>query len=255
MIEIGAGLILASFVAGLLTFLAPCTLPIVPAYLGFISGVNQTELANPGTAKLARRRIFLNGLAFIAGFSLVFVIFGTLVGFVGSALLAPYRVWLARLGGILVILFGLFMLGLFKLPFFQAEKRIPIPNWFTLGRPSSSLFIGGAFALGWTPCVGPILGSILLLAGTSGTALQGGLMLTVFSIGLAIPFLLIATAFSKATIYIDRISKYLKAVSVVGGIFLILLGLLLATDNFGLTIQYGYELFDFINYDRLLDYL
>jgi len=248
-------LTISAFIAGLLTFLAPCTLPIVPAYLGFISGVNQNELTNPGTAKLARRRIFLNGLAFIAGFSLIFIVFGTLVGFVGSSVLAPYRVWLARIGGILVILFGLFMLGLFKLSFFQAEKRIPIPNWLTLGRPSSSLFIGGTFALGWTPCVGPILGSILLLAGTSGTATQGAFLLSIFSLGLAIPFLAIALAFSKATAYIERFSKYLKIVSIVGGIFLILLGLLLATDNFGLTIQYGYELLEFINYDRLLEYL
>ena len=254
MIELSIGFILASFFAGLLTFLAPCTLPLVPAYLGFISGVDQEALKNPSTASAARRKIFLNGLAFIAGFSLIFIVFGVLAGFAGTAL-APYRIWLARVGGVLVILFGLFMLGFFKLPFFQTDKRIPIPKWLTLGKPSSSLFIGGTFALGWTPCVGPILGSILLLAGTSGTALTGGVMLTVFSIGLAIPFIIIALAVSRATAYIDRISKYLKAVSVIGGIFLILLGLLLATDNFGLTIQYGYELFDFINYDRLLEYL
>ena len=254
MIELSIGFILASFFAGLLTFLAPCTLPLVPAYLGFISGVDQDALKNPETAKTARRKIFQNGLAFIVGFSLVFIVFGVLAGFAGTAL-APYRIWLARVGGVLVILFGLFMLGVFKLSIFQTDKRIPIPKWLTLGKPSSSLFIGGTFALGWTPCVGPILGSILLLAGTSGTAFTGGIMLTVFSTGLAIPFLLIALAFSKATAYIDRISKYLKAVSVIGGIFLILLGLLLATDNFGLTIQYGYELFDFINYEGLLDYL
>lgn len=254
MIELSIGFVIAAFFAGLLTFLAPCTLPLVPAYLGFISGVDQDALKDPKTAEAARRKIFLNGLSFIVGFSLVFIAFGVLAGFAGTAL-APYRLWLARIGGVLVILFGLFMLGFFKLPFFQSDKRIPIPKWLTLGKPSSSLFIGGTFALGWTPCVGPILGSILLLAGTSGTALTGGLMLTVFSIGLAIPFLLIALAFSKATAYIDRISKYLKSVSIVGGVFLILLGLLLVTDNFGLTIQYGYELFDFVNYDRLLDYL
>ena len=254
MIELSIGFIIASFFAGLLTFLAPCTLPIVPAYLGFISGVDQDALKNPETSKVARRKIFLNGLAFIVGFSLIFIAFGVLAGFAGTAL-APYRIWLARIGGALVILFGLFMLGFFKLPFFQTDKRIPVPKWLTLGKPRSSLFIGGTFALGWTPCVGPILGSILLLAGTSGTAFTGGVMLTVFSIGLAIPFLLIALAFSKATAYIDRISKYLKWVSIIGGVFLILLGLLLATDNFGLTIQYGYELFDFINYEGLLEYL
>lgn len=254
MIEIGLGLVIASFIAGLLTFLAPCTLPLVPAYLGFISGVDHKELADPLRAEAARRKIFRNGLAFIVGFSIIFILFGVLAGFAGSAL-APFRIWLARIGGILIILFGLFMLGFFKLPMFQTEKRLPLHKWLPLGKPSSSLFIGGAFALGWTPCVGPILGSILLLAGTSGTALEGGVLLTVFSIGLALPFLVIAAAFSKATTYINVVSKYLKPVSVIGGVFLILLGLLLATDNFGLTIQYGYELFDFINYDRLLDYL
>jgi len=254
MIELSIGFIAASFFAGLLTFLAPCTLPLVPAYLGFISGVDGDALKNPLTARSARRRVFLNGLAFIVGFSLIFIIFGVLAGFAGAAL-APWRIWLARAGGALVILFGLFMLGFFKLPFFQTDKRIPIPSWLTLGKPSSSLFIGGTFALGWTPCVGPILGSILLLAGTSSTAFQGGAMLAVFSLGLAIPFLLVALLFSKATTYINAIAKYLKAVSIVGGVFLIALGLLLVTDNFGLTIQYGYELFDFINYDKLLEYL
>jgi len=252
--EIGFIFIISTFFAGILTFLAPCTLPLVPAYLGFISGVDQDALKNPETARAARRKIFFNGLAFIVGFSLVFIAFGVLAGIAGQAL-APYRIWMARIGGILVILFGLFMLGFFKLPFFQSDKRIPIPKWLTLGRPSSSLFIGGTFALGWTPCVGPILGSVLLLAGTSATAVQGGFLLAVFSLGLAIPFLIIALLFSRATRYIDSISKYLKWVSIIGGIFLILLGALLVTDNFGLTIQYGYELLDFINYDRLLDFL
>ncbi|PIT93262.1 MAG: cytochrome C biogenesis protein [Candidatus Harrisonbacteria bacterium CG10_big_fil_rev_8_21_14_0_10_38_8] len=254
MIELSIGFVIASFFAGLLTFLAPCTLPLVPAYLGFISDVDQKELKDPATAKSARRKIFLNGLAFIAGFSFIFIAFGILAGFAGTAL-APYRIWLTRIGGLLVILFGLFMLDFFKLSFFQSDKHIPIPKWLTLGKPSSSFFVGGTFALGWTPCVGPILGSILLLAGTTGTALQGGVMLTVFSIGLAIPFLVIAFAFSKATTYIDKISKYLKWISIIGGVFLIILGFLLVTDNFGLTIQYGYELFDFVNYERLLDFL
>ncbi|MEK7614001.1 MAG: cytochrome c biogenesis protein CcdA [Patescibacteria group bacterium] len=254
MIELSLGFLVAAFFAGLLTFLAPCTLPLVPAYLGFISGVDQEELKNPATAKAARRKIFLNGLAFIVGFSFIFITFGVLAGFAGTAL-APYRIWLARIGGVLVILFGLFMLGIFKLPFFQTDKRIPIPQWLTLGKPSSSLFIGGTFALGWTPCVGPILGSILLLAGTSGTVFQGAIMLAVFSFGLAVPFLVIAFAFSKATVYIERISKYLTGISIVGGIFLVVLGFLLMTDNFGLTIQYGYELLDFINYEKLLEFL
>lgn len=247
-------LIIPAFIAGLLTFLAPCTLPLVPAYLGFISGVDTAALANPETAKGARRRIFWNGVAFIVGFSLIFIIFGTLAGLLGQALV-PYRIWLARIGGGLIILFGLYMLGAFKIPLLSGEHRLPLFKWLRLGKPSSSLFIGGTFALGWTPCVGPILGSILLLAGTSTTALQGGLLLAVFSLGLAVPFLAIALGFSRATAFIGAATKYLKWVSVVGGVFLILLGGLLVTDNFGLTIQYGYQLLEFINYDGLLDYL
>lgn len=247
-------LIIPTFIAGILTFLAPCTLPLVPAYLGFISGVDRDALANPEMAAQARRKIFFNGLAFIVGFSIVFIVFGTLAGLVGQSLV-PFRLWLARIGGVFIILFGLFMLGVFKLPFFQVEKRIPIPSWLTLGKPSSSVFIGGTFALGWTPCVGPILGSILLLAGTSGTALQGAFLLFIFSLGLAVPFLIIALTFSRATKFIDASSKYLTWVSSIGGVFLIILGGLLATDNFGLTIQYGYQLLQFINYESLLNFL
>lgn len=246
--------IISAFVAGLLMFLAPCTLPLVPAYLGFISGVSTKDLENPGTAREARRRIVVNGVAFIFGFSAIFIIFGTLVGFLGQEL-APFRIWLGRIGGALVVLFGLYMMGVFKLPALSSDKRLNITKWFPVGKPSSSFAIGGAFAFGWTPCVGPILGSILLLAATSSTALQGAFLLAIFSLGLAIPFIALAFGFSRATKYIDKISVYLKWVSFVGGAFLIILGFLLITDNFGLTIQYGYELFDFINYDALLDYL
>ncbi len=251
---IGLGFIFAAFVAGLLTFLAPCTLPLVPAYIGFISGVSKEDLEDETKRKEVKRRIFLNGVFFVLGFSIVFILFGTLAGIVGQGL-TPYRIWLTRIGGVLVILFGRFMLGAFNIPFLQADKKIRMPKWLTIGKPSSSLVIGSAFAFGWTPCVGPILGSILLLASTTTTALQGALLLTVFSIGLAIPFLLVALGFSHATTYITKISKYLKWVSVVGGIFLVVLGFLLVTNNFNLLIQYGFQLFDFIGYEGLLDRL
>ncbi|PIP73577.1 MAG: cytochrome C biogenesis protein [Candidatus Lloydbacteria bacterium CG22_combo_CG10-13_8_21_14_all_47_15] len=252
--EIGIGFIFSAFFAGLLTFLAPCTLPLVPAYLGFISGVNQDDLKDPAIAALARRKILKNGIAFILGFTFVFIFFGALAGFLGQALV-PARLWLGRIGGLLVIFFGLFMLGVFKLPALAGEHRIKVPKWLALGRPGSSFAIGGTFAFGWTPCVGPILGSILLLASTQTSVLQGTILLAVFSAGLAVPFLLIALGFSHATRYIEKFQKYLKWISIVGGIFLIILGFLLLTDNFGLTIQYGYKLFNFINYDRLLEYL
>jgi cytochrome c-type biogenesis protein len=251
---ISLGLIISSFFAGLLTFLAPCTLPLVPAYLGFISGVSEKDFQDPLKAKTARRKIFLNGIFFILGFAVVFIIFGTLAGLIGQSL-TPFRIWLTRIGGGLVILFGLFMLGVFRLPFLQAERRIKTPSFLTIGKPSSSFAIGGAFAFGWTPCVGPILGSILLLASTSTTAFQGALLLTVFSSGLAVPFILVALGYSHATKYIQKISRYIKWVSIVGGVFLIMLGLLLVTNNFSLLIQYGFELLDFIGYEGLLEFL
>ncbi len=263
MIELG--FIISAFVAGVLTFLAPCTLPLVPAYLGFISGVSPEALKNPETAGQARRTIFKNAVFFVLGFSIVFILFGTLAGFLGTAL-APVRVWLGRVGGALVIIFGLFMLGVFSarggsafggkiFSFLQAEHRLKFPSFLKVGRPSSSLAIGSAFAFGWTPCVGPILGSILLFASTSSTALTGGALLAIFSAGLALPMLGLAYGYSRATKFIERSSRWLRWVEIVGGVFLIALGLLLLTDNFSLLIQYGYEILDFINYERLLDYL
>lgn len=248
-------LITPSFIAGLLTFLAPCTLPLIPGYLGFISGISLEDLKDPAKSGTARRKIFLNGLFFILGFSAVFIIMGTLVGFVGASYLVPYRLWLSRIGGIFVIIFGLFMLNVVKLPFLQREFKIKTPAIFGRGRAVNSFILGSAFAFGWTPCVGPILGSILLIASTSATALQGAIFLSVFSMGLALPFLVIAATIGSASRYIHSISRWLNVISVIGGLFLIFLGILLLTGNIGLLISYGYRLFQFINYEGLLNYL
>lgn len=248
-------LIISAFIAGALTFLAPCTLPLVPSYLGFISGSSLEDLKDPEKSKKARWKIFLNGFFFMLGFSVVFIVMGTLVGFVGARFLVPYRLWLERIGGVFVIIFGLFMLNVLKIPFLMREKQLKAPALFKQGKPINSFILGSAFAFGWTPCVGPILGSILLIASTSSSALQGALLLTIFSAGLAVPFLLIAIGIGSASRYIQNISKYLNVVSIVGGILLIFLGALLLTGNMTLLISWGYRLFQFINYDRLLDYL
>ena len=254
MIELG--LIISALVAGMFMFLAPCTLPMIPAYLGFISGVSLKELAHAtGVARRrAQRTIFWNGLAFVVGFTIVFVLFGVLAGFLGQALI-PLREWMTRIGGVLVIMFGLFMLGAFDVPFLQKERRMQLPRSMQLGQPSTSFLIGLAFAVGWTPCIGPILATILFLASSTSTALQGGMLLLVFSVGLAIPFLLVAGATAYMARWIERGAGYARWVSIIGGVFLIGLGILLVTDNFALTIQYGYQLFDWINYDALLNYL
>lgn len=247
-------LAIPAFIAGLLTFLAPCTLPLVPGYLSFISGVSLGDLKDAEKRRRARFKIFLNGLFFVLGWSLIFIVLGTLVGFIGSALV-PYRLWLSRIGGIFVIIFGLFMLNVLRLPFLDRKARFRAPALFQQGRPLNSFILGGAFGFGWTPCVGPILGSILLLASTSTTALEGAAMLSVFSLGLALPFLAIAAGIGQASQFIERHARYLNVVSVIGGIFLIFLGILLLTNNMALLISYGYWLFRFVNYGRLLDYL
>lgn len=252
--KMNLSLIIPSFIAGILTFLAPCTFPLVPGYLGFISGTSLEDLNDPEKSKTARRRIFLNGLFFVVGFSAIFISLGTLAGFAGAALV-PYRLWLGRIGGIFVIIFGLFMLNVLKLPFLSRDIQFKTPPLFERGRPSSSFILGSAFAFGWTPCVGPILGSILLLASTSSTALQGAFMLAVFSAGLALPFLAIALGIGSASRYITKFSRYLNFVSVIGGVLLIFLGIILLTGNMALLISWGYRLLRFINYDRLLDYL
>jgi len=247
-------LIIPAFIAGILTFLAPCTLPLVPGYLGFISGVSIQDLQDPLKSKSARRKIFLNGLLFVIGFSLIFILLGSLFGLGGSAF-AQYRVWLSRIGGIFVILFGLFMIGALRLPFLNVEKNIGRIKALKPGNPASSLIFGATFAFGWTPCVGPILGSILTLAAASTTVGQGAFLLLVFSLGLAIPFLVIALSIGSASAYLSKISKYLNIISFVGGLFLIFIGILLLTGKIGVWVSYFYSIFDFINYERLLDYL
>lgn len=248
-------LIIPAFIAGILTFLAPCTLPLAPGYVAFISGASLPDLADPAKATKARWNIFLNGVFFMLGFSVVFISMGTLIGFVGAAFLVPYRLWLGRIGGAFVILFGLFMLNVLKIPFLMREKRLSAPALFKRGNPINSFILGTAFAFGWTPCVGPILGTVLFLASTSTTVLSGALLLAVFSAGLAVPFLLIAIGIGSASHSVKNISKYLPVISVIGGVFLIFLGVFLVTGSMGFFISTGYRIFQFIRYDRLLDYL
>lgn len=247
-------LIIPAFLAGLLTFLAPCTLPLVPGYLGFISGVFLSDLKNPDKAKTARRKIFLNGVLYVIGFSLVFIILGSLFGLGGGALI-KYRLYLSRIGGLFVIFFGLFMLGILKLPFLNFEKHLGNTKALKPGNPFSSLIFGATFAFGWTPCVGPILGSILTLAASSATIGRGAFLLAVFSFGLAAPFLLIAAGIGSASAYLAKLNKYLNLISIIGGVFLIFLGVLLLTNNLIVWTSYFYQIFGFINYNSLLNYL
>ena len=254
MIEVSIGLVISAFIAGLLMFLAPCTLPLVPAYLAFISGVKQKDLEDPATAASARRAIVVNGLFFILGFSIIFIGFGMLAGFFGAQI-GQFRGLLTQLGGVFIIIFGLMMLNVINITPLLKERRVEAPAIFKPGNPISAFVIGSTFALGWTPCVGPVLASVLLLASTEATVLSGGFLLAVFSVGLAVPFLLTAFLYTWATKAISRITIVTRWVSYIGGLFLIFIGILLLTDNFGLTVEYGYKLFGWFGFDALFDYL
>lgn len=250
-------LIVPAFIAGLLTFLAPCSFPLIPGYIGFISGVSFEDLTSEKKRSHIRKRVFLNGLLYVAGFSIVFIFLGTIFGLVGSAF-AEYQLWLTRIGGLLVMFFGLYLMGLFRLKVFKGllkERRISITQKLKPGKPGSSFLFGAAFAFGWTPCVGPVLGAILVLASTSGTVLQGAILLLVFSAGLAIPFLIVALGIGHAAQYIQKISKYLNVVSFIGGAFLIVMGAFLFLNQFSRFIGYFYSWFEFINYEAILNYL
>jgi cytochrome c-type biogenesis protein len=251
--EIGIVFIISAFIAGLLMFLAPCTLPLVPAYLAFISGVKQDELTGEHADK-TRRHIMHNGLAFVLGFSTIFILFGILAGLFGT-FIGEFRGILTQIGGVFIIIFGLMMLNLIKIAPLMREHTLTMPASLTPGRPSSAFLIGSTFALGWTPCVGPVLASVLLLATTSTTVVQGGLLLAVFSLGLSVPFLATAFLYSRASTTIARYAHVTKWVSVIGGVFLIFIGILLLTDNFGLTVEYGYKIFNFFGIDGLFNYL
>jgi len=246
-------LVIPAFIAGILTFLAPCTLPLVPAYLSFIGGTSAKDATELGSREM-RKRVLRNGIFFVLGFSIVFIILGVFASTIGSFVGAS-RIWVSRIGGVLIILFGLMMLNALKIPHLSMEHR---PAWANKVKPGSygkSMLIGVIFGSGWTPCIGPILGSILVLAGTGTTALEGAILLAVFSFGLAIPFLAVAVGIGKAQEKIDKYASYFKWVSRIGGVFLIGLGVLLFTDNMSLLISYGYRIFGFINYERLLNYL
>ena len=239
-----------AFLAGLLMFIAPCTLPLVPAYLAFIAGVPERE-AVEARSSLLRGKIFFNALAFVAGFSIVFILFGIFAAFLGAHL-GEGRYLLARLGGVVLVFFGIAMLGIFRIPFLSSEWRPGVPAFLSLGHPGSALFLGALFALGWSPCIGPVLGSVLFLASASSTVLQGALLLFVFSLGLAVPFLLCALALGVASRAVIRLAAASVWLERIGAVFLICIGILMAFGGMNLLVSWGLSSF---NYAPLLNYM
>jgi cytochrome c-type biogenesis protein len=225
--------------AGILSFLSPCVLPIFPSYLSFVTGLSLGELSGSVAKARARRAIILNSLCFILGFTVVFMSLGASFSLLGR-LLFDYQQILRKVGGVLIILFGLYIAGLLKLPFLMRNVRVDLTD-----RPAGyigAFIVGVTFAAGWTPCVGPILGSILLYASTAKTAYTGILMLGAYSLGLAIPFFLSALALNRFLDFFDRFKRVMPVVSMAGGIFLVFVGTLLLTNYFTLLSAYALRL-------------
>jgi cytochrome c-type biogenesis protein len=215
--------VLVAFLAGLLSFLSPCVLPLVPSYVGFLTGMTLPEVTG-------RRRVALvHALLFVGGFSLVFILLGASATALGRAL-NYYQVWLQRIGGVLIIGFGLVCLGAFKSQLLSQERRLQLERK-PLGYLGSVL-VGMAFAAGWTPCIGPVLGGILGLAATSSDVSRGMLLLAAYSVGLALPFLLAAVALDSFLEWFQRFRRFLPWVMRISGVMLVLVGVLLVTGEF-----------------------
>lgn len=230
-------------------FLAPCTLPLLPAYIGFLSGLTQQQVMT-GVSIAQRRRVFFNAVLFVVGFTLVFSILGIMAGYAGS-LLASVREWLRIAGGVFVLFFGVFMLGAFSASFLTRERRIRLPSYFSVGSGRSSFVLGAAFGIGWTPCSGPVLGSVLSYAGTTGDVSTGALLLAIFSLGFSVPFLALAAGFSHAARIVTALGPFLRVVSVVGGAVLVIMGLWLIFGHSALT-EWFFRLFDSVDMSEIV---
>jgi cytochrome c-type biogenesis protein len=222
------GLALA-FSAGLLSFVSPCVLPLIPSYLTFVTGVGFDDL---GTS---RRAALIHALLFVLGFTLIFVALGASATILGRVLIA-YRVWITRLGGALVVLFGLYLLGLVKVSAFDRERRVHLANK-PLGYLGTVL-VGIAFGAGWTPCLGPILGAILTYTAAQADLSRGLPLLFAYSLGLALPFLLAAVAVERFLETVARVRPYLARIGQVSGALLVIVGMLMMFDYFTIMASY-----------------
>jgi cytochrome c-type biogenesis protein len=224
---------IAAFVAGLVSFLSPCVLPLVPGYVSLISGVGVEELKAHESRLL--RKTMLNSASFILGFSVVFITLGAISTEVGQ-LLARYKSILAQVAGVVIILFGLHLTGIFRINALYADKRLHnVKGGSTAG---GAFLIGFAFAFGWTPCVGPILAVILGFAAAQDSVLKGVALLMVYSLGLAVPFLLTALGVERFLKFYSRFRAHMHAIEVASGALLIALGVLLVLGRFTIISNY-----------------
>jgi cytochrome c-type biogenesis protein len=215
-----------AFLAGLLSFVSPCVLPLVPVYVGYLSGSGLS-----GDTPPSRREVFSHALLFVGGFTAVFVVlFGLPMTLLGGAL-ARYGEWIAKAGGVVLVLFGLHTLGIFNIPLINMTRRLEMGRGMKPGYVRSTL-IGVSFAAGWTPCIGPLLGTVITLALTEPTRAMG--LLFVYALGLAVPFLAVAALLTQAMGWLNRLKPYMRAIQIVSGLLMVAIGVLLVSGAFAI---------------------
>jgi len=245
-VDIGSDItIWIAFIAGILSFASPCVIPLVPSYLTYITGMSFGELDLSQHDTKARTRVFVHSLIFIAGFSVVFITLGAMAGLASASVQYYLREGLGviqKVGGVVIFLFGIHLSGLFRFTSLLGEKRLHVRN-----KPAGfvgTFVVGIAFAAGWTPCIGPILGAILAIAaGSSGGAWQGVLLLSFYSAGLGIPLLISGLLFHSFLNFFDRFKRYIRIVEIATGVLLMVAGVLLFFDQFGRIAIFLYQVF------------
>lgn len=225
--------IVFAFVAGLVSFIAPCVLPLIPGFLAYLAGTTIQGATNQ------RKVVFLNSASFVLGFSMVFAVLGVLLNSFLEAIAYDVQQWLSRLGGLIIIFFGLYLTGLVKIGFLEREHKLHVTKRFR-SRYVTSFVFGAAFAVGWTPCVGAVLGAILALAVTQPGAAFAPLL--AYALGLGVPFLLVGLFAEQTARVIQRFGTWSRAVNIVFGMLLVVLGILIFTQSLSLIAN-----FEFIN--------
>jgi cytochrome c-type biogenesis protein len=229
-----------AFIAGLLSFLSPCVLPLIPSYITYITGLSFSDLQAEHPTHKVRQQTVIHSLIFIAGFTTVFVLLGASATYIGNYLQSHMGL-LRKVGGALIVVFGIHVTGIFDIGILLGEKRLTIHR-----KPAGylgSFIVGVAFAAGWTPCIGPILASILMVAATEETVYHGIALLLIYSLGLGLPFFLASLAMHQFLVAFNRLKKYIRIFEIVTGVFLIIVGVLLFTNYLTIIARYVNRLF------------
>lgn len=226
--------LIAAFAAGFLSFISPCVLPLIPGYISFVSGVSVEEMRADAAPATSRLQVFVTSLAFVLGFSLVFIALGASATAIGKLLFAKLPL-LSKIAGVILIVFGLHTMGVFRLAFLETEKRVHAQR--KPAGPLGAMLVGVAFAFGWTPCIGPILGGILAIAGSRNSVNEGVTLLAVYSLGLGIPFLLTSLAINQFFGAAKKIRRYYHAIELTSGALLVIIGLLIMTGQLTIIVR------------------